>query len=145
MDTGTSILSAKVRSRVTAWCLLALATLLLSVLSFRLLPYVPDAYPTHASEVFRGTSPLNSADIQRLDGKLHGPPASVRFGVIMGAQFALWGLMLLTARGLPDKTAAQVGLVTGTVLLVTQLGSPAMLSSDVYAYITHGRTLALHH
>jgi hypothetical protein len=63
----------------------------------------------------------------------------------MAAQFALWGLMLLIARGMPNKAAAQAALITGTVLLVTQLGSPAMLSSDVYAYITHGRTLALHH
>jgi hypothetical protein len=125
--------------------MLALATLLLSVLSIRLLPFVPDAFPTHASEVFPSTSPLNSTDIQHREGTLHRPSASVRFAFIMAAQFALWGLMLLTARGLPDRTAAQVGLVTGTVLLVTQLGSPAMLSSDVYAYITHGRTLALHH
>ena len=145
MDAGNSNLSAKVPSRVTAWCFLALATLLLSVLLLRLLPFVPDAYPTHASDVLPVTSPLSSADIQRLEGTLHGPSASVRFTLIMVAQFVLWGLMLLTARRMPDKAGAQAGLITGTLLLVTQLGSPAMLSSDVYAYITHGRTLALHH
>jgi hypothetical protein len=144
MDAGTSILSAKVRSRVTAWCL-AFAILLLSVFSFRLLPYVPDAYPTHAFQVLPGASPLNSSDIHRPAGTLHGPSASVRFALIMAAQFVLWGLMLRTARGLSNRTAARVGLISGSALLVMQLGSPAMLSSDVYAYITHGRTLALHH
>jgi hypothetical protein len=124
---------------------LALAALLLSVLLIRLLPYVPDSHPTHASEVLPGIAPLGAADIQQRAGTLHGPSASVRFALIMAAQFALWGAMLLTARGMPHKVAAQAGLITGTVLLVTQLGSPAMLSSDVYAYITHGRTLALHH
>jgi hypothetical protein len=145
MDEGDSSLSAKVRSQIAAWCLLALATLLLSVMLIRLLPYVPDAYPTHASEVLPGTSPLSAADIQRLEGTLHGPSGSVRFALIMAAQFALWGLMLLIAHRMPDKAAARAGLITGAMLLVTQLGSPAMLSSDVYAYITHGRTLALHH
>ena len=145
MDAGTSILSAKFHTRITAWCLLTVAYLLFSVLSFRSLPYVPDAYPTHAFQVLPGTSPLKSTDIQRLEGTLHGPSASVRFALMMAVQFAFWGLMLRTARGMSEKTAAQAGLITGTVLLVTQLGSPAMLSSDVYAYITHGRTLALHH
>jgi hypothetical protein len=145
MDEGSSISSAKVRNRVTAWCLLGLATLLLSVLLFRLLPYVPDVYPTRASEVLPGISPLSSADIQRLEGTLQGPSASVRFALIMAAQFALWGLMLLTARRMREKAAAQAGFITGTVLLVMQLGNSAMLSSDVYAYITHGRTLALYH
>lgn len=145
MDAGTSNLSAKVRTRVTAWCLLAFAAVLLWVPLIRLLPYVPDAYPTHASEVLPGISPLNSADIKGLESTLHGPSASIRFALMMAAQFALWGLMLRTARGLPNWTAAQVGLITGTVLLVMQLGSSATLSSDVYAYITHGRTLALHH
>jgi hypothetical protein len=145
MDPGNSSLSAKVRSQIAAWCLLALATLLLSVLLIRLLPFVPDAYPTHASEVLPGISPLGAVDIQRLEGTLHGPSASVRFALNMAAHFVVWGLMLLAARGMPDKAAAQAGLITGTVLLVTQLGSPAMLSSDVYAYITHGRTLALYH
>jgi hypothetical protein len=142
---GSSNLSAKARSRVGVWCSLSLAALLLSVLSIRLLPYVPDAYPTHASEVFPGASPLSSADIQQLEGTLHGPSASVRFALVMAAQFALWGLMLLIARNMAAKTAARAGIITGAVLLVTQLGGPAMLSSDVYAYITHGRTLALHH
>jgi hypothetical protein len=145
MDIGNFSLCGQVRSRVTAWCLLSLATLLLSVLLFRLLPYVPDAHPTHASEMVPRISPLSVADIQVLQGTLHQPSASVRFALIFAAQFALWGLMLRTARGMSQKAAAQAGLITGTVLLVTQLGSPAMLSSDVYAYITHGRTLALHH
>jgi hypothetical protein len=145
MDAGTSILTAKVRSSVAAWCLLAFAALLLWVPLIRLLPYVPDAYPTHVSQVLPGISPLNSADIKRLEGTLRGPSASIRFALMMAAQFVLWGVMLRTARGLPNRTAAQVGLIAGTVLLVMQLGSPAMLSSDVYAYITHGRTLALHH
>jgi hypothetical protein len=138
-------LSAKIRPQVAAWCILASATLLLSVLLNRVLPYVPDAHPTHASEVLPGIRALSSADIQRLQGTLHAPLASVWFALIMGAQFVVWGLMLLTARGMSEKAAARAGLLTGTMLLVTQIGSPAMLSSDVYAYITHGRTLALHH
>jgi hypothetical protein len=145
MDAGNSALSAKVRRRITAWCLLTLAMLLLSVRLLQLLPYMPDAYPTYASEVLPGTPPLSASDIQRLEGTLHGPSASVRFAVIMAAQLALWGLMLLTARKMPESAAARAGFITGTVLLVTQLGSSAMLSSDVYAYITQSRTLALYH
>lgn len=145
MDAGNSNWSMKLPGRITAWCLPAFATLLLSVLLLRLLPYVPDSVPTHASEVFPGISPLSADDMQRLQDTLQGPSASIRFALIMAAQFVLWGLMLLTAGRMPDKAAAQAGLITGTLLLVTQLGSPRMLSSDVYAYITHGRTLALYH
>src|SRR5215471_18472472 len=145
MEADNASFSAKSRPQVAAWCLLASAMLLLSVLLFRMLPYVPDAHPTHASEVVPRIPRLSAADIQRPEGTLHGPSASVRFVLIMGAQFLLWGLMLRTARGMSQKMAAQAGLITGTLLLVAQLGSAAMLSSDVYAYITHGRALALHH
>jgi hypothetical protein len=145
MDADNSSFSNKVRGRLTTWCLLALATLSISMLLNRLLPCLPDAHPTHASEVIPGTSPLGAPDIQRLEGTLHGPSASVRFALIMVAQFALWVLMLLTARGMSEKAAALAGLITGIVLLLMQLGSSAMLSSDVYAYITQGRMLALHH
>lgn len=145
MDASNSTSRAKIGTRVTAWCSLALATLFLSILLMRLLPYVPDAHPTHASEVFPGTPPLSAADIQRLEGTLHGPSASVRFALIMAAQFGLWGLMLRTARGMSEKASAQAGFITGAVLLVTQLAGPATLSSDVYAYIAHGRTLGLYH
>jgi hypothetical protein len=145
MDAGSSSSSEQVRSRTGAWAILTLAALLLSVLLIQLLPYVPDAHPTHASEVLPGIRPLGTADIQRLGGSLHGSSASLLFALIMAAQFVLWGLMLRTAGGMSEKAAAQAGLITGTVLLVMQLGSSATLSSDVYAYITHGRTLALHH
>src|ERR1041385_5139417 len=145
MDADTSTSSANFRRRLTAWCLLSLATLLLSVLLLRLLPFVPDAHPTHVSEILPMTSPLSSADIQRLEGTLHRPSASVRFVLIMAAQFGLWGLMLLTARAMSSKVATKAGLLSRTMLLATQLGGSAMLSSDVYAYITHGRTLAFHH
>src|SRR6266487_861148 len=111
----------------------------LSILLSRLLPYVPDAHPTQASEVIPGTWPLSATDIQRREGTLHGPSASVRFALIMAGQFILWRLMLLTTREMSQKTAARAGLITGTMLLLTQLGSSAMLSSDVYAYITQGR------
>jgi hypothetical protein len=124
---------------------LAVATLLLSFPVMRLLPYVPDAHPTHASEIFPGIPPLGAADIQRLEGTVHKPLASVRFALVMAAQFGLWGLMLWTARGMSDKAAAQAGFITGIVLLMTQLASPGTLSSDVYAYIAHGRTLATYH
>ena len=76
---------------------------------------------------------------------MRGPSASARFALTMAAQFVLWGLMLLVARGMPNNAAARAGLITGTGLLMTQLCSPAMLSSDVYAYIAHGRALALYH
>src|ERR1051326_1176870 len=145
MDAGESNQAAKIPRGLITLCVLAFTTLLFSVLLFRLLPFVPDAHPTHASEVFPMTSPISAADIQRLEGTLHGPSASVRFMLIMAAEFALWGLMLLSARRMSDKAAAKAGLIIGTLLLVTQLASPAMLSSDVYAYITHGRTLALYH
>src|SRR5215469_11740712 len=111
LDASNSNRSAKVPSRVTALYLLALAGLLLWMLLFRLLPFVPDAHPTHASEVFPGISPLTAADIQRLEGTLHGTSASVRFALIMAAQFVLWGLMLRSARRMPDKAAAQAGLI----------------------------------
>lgn len=145
MNAGESSLPGKTRRRVTAWCSISLATLVLSALLLRLLPYVPDAQPTHVSEVVPGTAPLSAADIQRLEGTLHAPSASVRFALVMTAQFSLWGLMLLIARGMSQKAATRAAFITGIVLLVTQLGSSAMLSSDVYAYITHGRTLALYH
>jgi len=137
--------SAKIQPQLAAWCLLAIATLFFSILLIRLLPYLPDAHPTHASEVVPGVPPLDSADIQRLEGTLHGPSASVRFTVVMAAEFILWGLLLRMARRMSGKVAARAGLITGIVLLTAQLGSTAMLSSDIYAYITHGRTLALHH
>jgi hypothetical protein len=145
MEAANSNLPAE-RPQMAAWCISAIATLLLSVfLNHRVLPYVPDAHPTHASEVFPGVAPFGSADVQSLQGALHAPSASVRFALIMAAQFVLWALMMRTAGGMSEKMAAQAGFITGAVLLVTQLGSPAMLSSDVYAYITQGRTLALHH
>jgi hypothetical protein len=137
--------SAKIQSQLAAWCLLAIATLFFSILLIRILPYMPDAHPTHASEVVPGIPPLGSADIQQLEGTLHGLSASVRFVLIMAAQFLLWGLLLRTARRMSEKVASRAGLFTGIVLLIAQLGSTAMLSSDIYAYITHGRTLALHH
>src|ERR1051325_1631457 len=145
MNCSGSRLPGNNRSRLVAWYLLALISLVLSVLLFRVLPYVPDAHPTHASEVIPAVPAIAAGDIQRLEGTLTSPPASVRFVLIMGAQFGLWGLMLLTAGRLPQTVSLRAGLITGTVLLLAQLGSRAMLSSDVYAYITQGRTLALYH
>src|SRR5258705_12607882 len=102
MEAANSSLSAKIRPQA-AWCIFAIAALLLSVLlDHRVLPYVPEAHPTHASEVFPGVPPLSSADIQRLQGTLHAPSASVRFALIMAAQVVLWGLMLLTTRAMSD-------------------------------------------
>src|SRR5258705_12533877 len=109
MEAANSSLSAKIRPQA-AWCIFAIAALLLSVLlDHRVLPYVPDAHPTHASEVLPGVPPLSSADIQRLQGTFHAPSASARFALIMSAQFVVWGLLLLIARGMSDKMAAQTG------------------------------------
>jgi hypothetical protein len=145
MNVGSSRLPAKILSAVIAWCFLGLASLFLSGLLIRLLPYVPGAHPTHASDVMPGIAALGAADIKRLEGTLPSPSASLRFTFIMAAQFVLWGLMVSTARKMSQKTAAQAGVIIGIALLAMQLASSAMLSSDVYAYITHGRTLALYH
>src|ERR1043166_4814598 len=112
MDAATTNLSANIRKRAIAWCLLGLVTLLLSVPLFRVLPHVPDAHPTHVSEVIPWASAITADDIQRMEGTMRGPSASARFALTMATQFVLWGLMLLVARGMPNNAAARAGLIT---------------------------------
>ncbi len=148
LDSDTSAASITTGGRVPPSSLFvaaAVGAIFLYLLLVRIVPCMPDAHPTHASEVLAWARPLGTDNIKQLQGTLHTPSASARFAAVMAAEFGLWGLMLLAASKLSVRRAAVGGFIAGTVLLATQLCSPATLSFDVYVYITQGRVLALRH
>jgi hypothetical protein len=129
--------------RLAALLLCACASLWLYRATVRLVPRLTSAEPTGAGEVFPWVKPLTHATLDSIQHKTHGIAYTFQFAACYLALFALYAVIVRLTRGAPARWFMPVAAMASATFMAVLLYSPAMLSSDVYAYAHYGRLLAV--
>ncbi len=109
----------------------------------RLIPRMTSAEPTGAGEVVPWVKRYTHASLASIQHKTHGLDYTVAFIACWAGLVALYAMMLRLARGMQPRWFTALAAMASAVFMGAQLCSPAMLSSDVYAYAHYGRLLAV--
>lgn len=98
------------------------------------------AEPSYAGELSRRIPLFTREQLPRNHAE-----AAPRFVALLLALFGLYTVALRAASGLDSRRLALLVGGAGALFLAIQAFSPAMLSTDVYAYTMYGRILAVYH
>lgn len=130
-----------VRAAVLALC--AFGSAWLYRILIRLVPRLTSAEPTNAGEVFPGVKLLTHDLFESIQHKTHGAGYTFEFIACCAGLFALYGILLWLAKGIQPRWFMPLAGIAAAAFMGILVRSPAMLSSDVYAYAHYGRILAV--
>jgi hypothetical protein len=133
---------ARIRLVLAFLCVCASAWLYHALI--RLVPQIGSAEPTGVGEAVSHVKLLTHKSLQSIQHRTHGFGYAGRYMACCAGLFALYGVMLWLAKGIRSRWFIALSGGASAFFMGMQLLSPAMLSSDTYAYAYYGRLLAFY-
>ncbi len=136
------------RRRWTVLLLSAAVSLALYLMLQWVVPGLSWSVPSHAGDLFPWVGRLTRevlTPLQKAGGLELHTAASVGFLVLLGGLFAAYLVALRAAAGQRSLRLQAALFGAGATFLMIQTMAPAMLSSDLFAYVVYGRIFGLYH
>lgn len=134
------------RRRLLLIVILAACSWGLYLFAPRAVALMSSAESSHASEVFPWVGRFSPQDDAGFLDKISVPwiEDGTPFLCVCVALFAIYAVMLRVVKGCKAASVQGIAFGSGALFLFTQLLSPVMLSTDMFAYAFYGRVLSLH-
>jgi hypothetical protein len=139
---GATQKPARLSLRIAALAACAFGSFRLYRELVRIVPKMTSAEPTNASQILPWVKAMTHATLDSIQHKTHGLGYTVEFLACCAGLFALYGIAAWLAKGVQSRWFALMTGAAAAVFMGALVCSPAMLSSDVYAYAHYGRLLA---
>ncbi len=133
------------------WPGLAVCAALLAASYAALVPVLPgltSAVPSNSFEILPWARPLTLPALARMheaEGVVGHMAAAWRFLGLLVVAFAAYGLALRAVSGRSSRATEAAVFGVGLAFQAFAMTAPAMLSIDVYAYASHGESIARYH
>jgi|GEM_PF-1602557 len=128
--------------RLVALC--AGASLLLYLLLPGLVASLTSSELSHAWEVFPWVKNLANQPLSEVQGNVPDMGSNLRFLACCALLFVIYGYVLHRVKESRSLKVQAVIFGTGAVFMLSELLSPVMLSTDVFAYAFYGRVLSVY-
>ena len=109
----------------------------------RIVPRMGSAEPTGASQVFPWVKAMTHDTLDSIQHKTYGQAYTLQYMACCAGLLVLYAIIVWLARGRQPRLFLAMAVISAAAFMGSLLCTPAMLSSDTYAYAHYGRLRTL--